>query len=101
MDEQGAKLPLKAGSQFAFEHGKDGDGKTFAGFQGDIANEAVAYDDIGAVFEQVVAFDVSNEIQVEVFAEFEGLEGQSVAFGVLGADAQNANARIFAAEYFT
>jgi hypothetical protein len=48
------------------------------------------------ILEQVVALDVADEIQIQFFAELEGFERQFVALGILGADAQDADARIFA-----
>ena len=71
-----------------------------AGFQNDVADKAVAHDHVHVVLEQIVALDVADEIQVQLFAELEGFERQFVALGILGADAQNADARIFAAQHF-
>ena len=68
------------------------------GLQDDVANEAVANDHIHAVPKQIVAFDVADEVQVQQLAELERFERQFVAFGVLGADAQNADPGILVAE---
>ena len=45
-----------------------------------------------------MAFDVADEIQVELLAELEGFQGQFVAFGVFGADAEHADAGVLVAE---
>ena len=52
------------------------------------------------ILEQIVALDVADEIQIELFAEPEGFQRQFVALGVLGADAQDAHARILALQNF-
>jgi len=50
-------------------------------------------DDVHVVLEQIMPLDVADEIQVELPAELEGRQGKFVALGILGADAQNADAR--------
>ena len=65
LGQQRAELAFGVAHQFAFEHGKHRHGEAFGGFQNDVADEAVADDDIHAVFEQVVALDVADEIQIE------------------------------------
>ena len=50
---------------------------------------------------KIVPFDVTDEIQVQLLAEFVSLARQLVAFAFLGAVAQNADPRGFAAEDFS
>ena len=45
-----------------------------------------------------MAFDVADEVQVQLLAELEGSQRQFVAFGVFGADAQDADAGLLVAE---
>ena len=95
--EQRAELPLGVVRQLALEHRKHRHGQAFAGLQNDVADEAVAHDHVHVVLEQIMAFDVADEIQIQLLAELEGFEGEFVAFGFFRADAQNADARVFAA----
>ena len=52
------------------------------------------------ILEQIMSLDVADEIQIQFLAEFEGFQRQFVALGILGADAQDADARIFAFQNF-
>ena len=76
------------------------DGEALARFQNDVADEAVANHHVHVVLEQIVSLDVADEIQIQFLAELEGFERQFVALGILRADAQNADARIFAPQNF-
>ena len=98
LGQQGAELAAGIGGQLAFEQREHGQGQALAGLQDDVADEPVANDHIHAVPEQVMAFDVADEIQVQLLAELEGFQGQFIAFGVLGADAEDADAGILVAE---
>ena len=65
------------------EHCKHRLAQALAGLQNDVADEAIADHDIDAIVEQIVAFDVADEIQIELLAEFDGFARQLVAFGFL------------------
>jgi hypothetical protein len=86
--------------QFAPQHGKHRHGQALDGFKHHVPDEAVTDHDIHMILEQVVTLDVADEIQIQLFAEPEGLERQFVALGVLGAVAEDADARIFAFQHF-
>ncbi len=76
------------------------DGEALARFQNDVADKTVADDDVHVILEQIVALDVADEIQIQFFAELEGFEREFVALGILRADAQDADARIFLPQNF-
>ena len=84
--------------QLAFQHRKHRDGEALGGFQNDVADEAVANDDVNVVLEQIVALDIADEIQIKLLAKLERRERKLVALGFFRADAQNADARSFASK---
>ena len=86
--------------QFALQHGKHGHREAFGRFQNNVADKTVADHDVHVVLEQVVTLDVADEIQIQLFAELEGFECEFVALGILRADAQDADARVFPSEHF-
>src|SRR6266481_6846070 len=96
--QQPPQLAMGTGGQLAFDHGEYAGRQALAGFQVDVPYKPVTDDDLDAAFEQVVSFDIADEVEVELFAEFEGFAGQFVAFRVFGADAEYADARIFVTE---
>jgi len=68
-------------------------GGAFKGLEGDVADEAVAYGDVGVAVEKVAAFDVADEVDVGDGAEEgEAVAGEGVALGVLFADGEEADA---------
>ena len=64
-------------------------GEAFERLQHDVADKSVADDHIHAIVEQIMAFDIADEIEIDLLAELERLLGQFVAFVVFGAVAQN------------
>src|SRR5207302_2928521 len=98
LGEQCPKLAAGIRRELIFEHRKDAHRQAFASFQDDIPHEAVADDDIRTVLEQAVAFDITDEVEVQFLAKFEGLEGQLNAFALFGANTEDADARAFAAQ---
>ena len=70
-------------------------GHALAGLEDDIADKAITNHHIHPALEEVVAFDIADEINVEMLAELECLKGQFVAFAFFGAVAEDSDAGIF------
>ncbi len=70
----------------------------FAGFEDDVADKAVAYDDVHVVIKDVEAFDEARVVDYGVVAKafevFVGFVGEVVAFAFFGADAEEAYAGV-------
>ena len=66
----------------------------------DVADEAVADNNVEFLAEQVVAFHVAGKVQAQSLAIFQRLLGQLVALGLLGADTQQPHAGLRFAEHF-
>ena len=96
--EQGAELAFGVFGDFTFEPGGHAFEEALQGLEDDVADKTVADHDVHAVVKEVVAFDVADEIEVDLLAEFAGFHGQLGAFVGLGAVAQNADAGRLVAE---
>ncbi len=97
LGQEATKLASGIDRQLAFEHGKDAYRQALASLEDDVADESIAHDDFDAALKQVVTFDVADEVEVQLAAEPEGGARQVVAFALLGADVQDADARVFIA----
>ena len=97
--EERADLGGDGGLQGFAEGDGDELGGAFAGLEGDVADEAVADDDVGVAVEEVAAFDVADEVDVgELAEEGQGVAGEGVALGVFFADGEQADAGAVDAE---
>ena len=85
---------------FVFEPLENCGGDTFAGFEYDISDESVADDDFDGTFKEIASFDVADEMNGGVGEKLEALFSEAIAFGVLGADGEEADAGFGVAEDF-
>src|SRR6185312_75345 len=79
--------------QLLLENAADGVAEAFGSFENNVAGETVSHDDIHGVIEQIKSFDVTDEIQIELAAQFRRSASKVGALGLFGTVAQNANAR--------
>lgn len=100
--EEGADLGGDGGLEGLAEGVGDEAGEAFGGFEGNVADEAVADDDVSAAVEKVAAFNVAEEVAemaaVEGAEEGEGFAGKGVALAVFFADGEEAGAGVGDAE---
>jgi hypothetical protein len=68
--------------------------QTFGGFQCHVADEAIAHHHVGGALENIVAFNVTVEIQVAGPQQFAGLLDNLIAFDFFAADIQQADTGI-------
>lgn len=94
LGEESADLRSDGGAQVFAEGGADEFGQAFAGLEGDVADEAVADDDVGAAIEEVAAFDVADDVEAGGAKKGEGFPGLGVALGVFFADGEQADAGV-------
>jgi hypothetical protein len=92
--QQRPDLAPHTGSKLPFEHPKNADRQTLAGLKHDVANEAIANDDIDAILKKVVTLDIADKIEVELLAKLVGFQRQFVALAGLGSDAEYAHTRV-------
>ena len=75
-------------------------GRALGGLEDDIADEAIADDDVGLTLKDIVPFDIALEADARGVGaqEGEGVLGELVALAIFGADAHQADGGLFAAE---
>ena len=68
--------------------------KSLANLEGNVADKAVADNDVGVSVVKVTAFDIAEEIQRQRLDELEGITGKVVPLGLFFADRQQSHPRI-------
>lgn len=89
--QERSELALGVLHELSLEPLEHATSETLASLENDVADEAIANDDIDAIAKEVMAFDIADEVNGSLLAEFIGFEGQFIAFDGLGADAQDAD----------
>ncbi len=90
--EHGADLGGDGAGEGLAERVADEAADALTGFEGDVADEAVADDDVRGAIEDVAALDVADEVKRECLEERQGFPGEFVALGFFLADGEQADA---------
>jgi len=93
--EIGADLSFGVAHQFAFEHRKHRHGQGFHTSSKQCCRQSRRTQPRPRDPEQIMPFDIADEIHVQPLAELEGFERQFIALGIFRADAENAHARLW------
>ena len=70
--KEGAQFAQRGGGEFVPEQVHHGIAEAFGRLEHHVSGETIRHDDIHGIFEQIEAFDVTNEIQVQLGAESGG-----------------------------
>ena len=92
--QQAGNTGQPVASELGAERGGNHLGESFGGFQGHVADKAVAHDHVGGALENVVTFNVAVKIQVAVAQQFCSPLHHVIALDGFLADIEQAHARI-------